>query len=134
MKKLSIALVLLVGLTGCATLRTGEAVARPDVFCQVRKPPAALLMGTWECYFTRGTQSNYVKLTLVKYGDRYGLHENRIFGPGPKRRVGWKDWIINGQEIIGVPEKYGVRMFVQEHEVFFTIRGLEHPVRMKRVK
>ena len=132
MKNLCIALVLLlVGLSGCTTLQAGEGAAKPGVFCQVQQPPDPLLLGTWECYFVRGAQSNYVRIVLVKYGDKYGLYENRVYGK--KRISAWKDWIINGKEILGVPEKYGVRIFVQDHDVYFTIRGLEHPARMKRV-
>lgn len=135
MKNLCLALVLLlVGLTGCATTGgAGKAGAKPTVFCQVRQPPDPLLLGSWETYFMRGRQSNYVKITLTKFGDKYGLYEDRVFGHG-KRRFGWKDWIVNGKEIIGVPQKYRVRIFVQDHDVYFTIRGLDHPARMQRAK
>lgn len=134
MKNFFIGVVLLVGFMGCAASMGGEVGKTPGVFCQVKQPPDPLLMGTWEAYFVRGSESDYIRYTLAKYGDHYGLYQNRIIGQARKRTVGWRDWIINGKEIIGVPEQYGIRIFVQGNVVYFTMRGVEHPVLMKHVE
>jgi hypothetical protein len=134
-KGISIFIALLCAFLGCATaLNIRENP--PDVFCKVIQEPHPLLMGTWECSFDRGVgtpdyDSNYVKYNLVKYEDKYALYFYRVWSK--KKRDGWRDFIINGQDIIGTPEKFGLRIFVQGDDVYLTIRGLDGPVKMTRV-
>jgi hypothetical protein len=141
MKKLIIFLVFLITLVGCATKANTpsyDSELKPDTFCEVIQKPVPLLMGTWECRFTRagGTakaDKNYVKYQLVKYEDKYGLYFYRTWRSGKKKKTEWKNWIINGQEILGEPQ-FGVKIFVQGSDVYFIIRGLEEPVKMSRVE
>ena len=141
MKKLIIFLVFLITLVGCATKANTpsyDSELKPDTFCEVIQKPVPLLMGTWECRFTRaiGTakaDKNYVKYQLVKYEDKYGLYFYRTWRSGKKKKTEWKNWTINGQEILGEPQ-FGVKIFVQGSDVFFIIRGLEEPVKMSRVE
>ena len=141
MKKLIIFLVFLITLVGCATKANTpsyDSELKPDTFCEVIQKPVPLLMGTWECRFTRaiGTakaDKNYVKYQLVKYEDKYGLYFYRTWRSGKKKKTEWKNWTINGQEILGEPQ-FGVKVFVQGSDVYFIIRGLEEPVKMSRVE
>jgi len=111
---------------------------KPDAFCTVVQNPDPLLMGTWECYFARDKDkdipdNNYVKYTLAKYEDKYGLHFFRTWKWGRKKVMEWKTWTINGKDISGEPQ-FGVRIFVQGEDVYFTIRGLDEPAKMTRVE
>jgi hypothetical protein len=141
MKKLTIFLVFLFTLFGCATkgnTPSDDSELKPDVFCEVIQKPVPLLMGTWECSFTRaiGTAKadiNYVKYQLIKYDDKYGLYFYRTWRSGKKKKKEWKNWTINGQEILGEPQ-FGVKISLQGGDVYFIIRGLEEPVKMSRVK
>ena len=140
MKRLCIFLIFLFTLIGCATkpeTSTTELGEEPDVFCNLIQRPAPLLMGTWECKFWRdvggsGPDANYVKYHLGKYDDKYGLYFYRTWRSGRKKKSEWKDWAISGKEILGEP-RFGVRIFVQDNQVYFTIRGLDEPVKMSRV-
>jgi len=141
MKKLIIFLVFLITLVGCATkgnTPSYDSELKPDTFCEVIQKPVPLLMGTWECRFTRASgtakaDKNYVKYQLVKYEDKYGLYFYRTWRSGKKKKTEWKNWTINGQEILGEPQ-FGVKVFVQGSDVYFIIRGLEEPVKMSRVE
>ena len=141
MKKLIIFLVFLITLVGCATKANTpsyDSELKPDTFCEVIQKPVPLLMGTWECRFTRASgtakaDKNYVKYQLVKYEDKYGLYFYRTWRSGKKKKKEWKNWTINGQEILGEPQ-FGVKIFVQGSDVYFIIRGLEEPVKMSRVE
>ena len=141
MKKLIIFLVFLITLVGCATkgnTPSYDSELKPDTFCEVIQKPVPLLMGTWECRFTRASgtakaDKNYVKYQLVKYEDKYGLYFYRTWRSGKKKKTEWKNWIINGQEILGEPQ-FGVKVFVHGSDVYFIIRGLEEPVKMSRVE
>jgi len=141
MKKLIIFLVFLITLVGCATkgnTPSYDSELKPDTFCEVIQKPVTLLMGTWECRFTRASgtakaDKNYVKYQLVKYEDKYGLYFYRTWRSGKKKKTEWKNWTINGQEILGEPQ-FGVKIFVQGSDVYFIIRGLEEPVKMSRVE
>jgi hypothetical protein len=120
MKKLTIFLIFLLTLVGCATTKETppqEFGGKPDVFCNVIQKPDPLLMGTWECRFERivgknrrRPDANHVKYRLIKQDDTYG------------------------KEILGEPRKFGVKIFVQGKDVYFTIRALDKPAKMSRVE
>ena len=141
MKKLTIFLVFLSTLGGCVTkgnTPVDDSELKPDTFCQVIQKPAPLLMGTWECSFSRyvarsHSDENYVRYKLINYDDKYAVYFYRTWKSGKKEIREWKNWTINGQEILGEPQ-FGVKIFVQGGEVYFTIRGLEDPVEMSRVE
>ena len=141
MKNPTIFLIFLFTLVGCSTkgiTPSPSSELKPDVFCEVIQEPAPLLMGTWECRFTRAkgigkSDKNYVKYQLIKYQDKYGLYFYRTWKSGKKKKTEWKNWSINGQEILGEPQ-FGVKIFVQGRDVYFTIRGLEKPAKMSRVE
>jgi len=141
MKKLAIFLVFLFTLVGCSAKGKtpfDDSESRPDAFCEVIQQPAPLLMGIWECSFARyagksSPDENYVKYQLIEYDEKYALHFYRTWKSGRKKVTEWKEWTINGQEILGEPE-FGVKIFVQGEDVYFTIRGLDEPVKMSRVK
>jgi hypothetical protein len=140
-KKVTILLIYLLILVGCATTKgtpPQEFGGTPDVFSKVIQKPDPLLMGTWECRFLRTVgksrpDNNYVKYRLIKHGDKYGLYFYRIWRDGRKKKAEWKNWTINGREILGEPRKFGVKIFVQGEDVYFTIRALDRPAKMSRV-
>ncbi|UCG20777.1 MAG: hypothetical protein JSU80_13870 [Deltaproteobacteria bacterium] len=140
MKKLIISFIFVLTFLGCATKGTQpsqESGEKPDVFCNVIQRPDPLLMGTWECNFSRvrsdltKLDKNYVKYRLIKYDDKYALYFDRTWRSGRKKIREWKNWDINGQEISG---PYGVRIFVAGSDVYFTIRGLDEPAKMTRIE
>jgi hypothetical protein len=141
MKKVTILLMYLLILVGCATTKgtpPQEFGGTPDVFSSVIQKPDPLLMGTWECRFLRTVgksrpDNNYVKYRLIKHGDKYGLYFYRTWRDGKKKIAEWKNWTINGKEILGEPRKFGVKIFVQGEDVYFTIRALDKPAKMSRV-
>ncbi len=141
MKKLTIFLLFFLIFVGCAstpTTPTEGLGGKPDVFCNVIQKPDPLLMGTWQVYFVRTIgrshpDDNYVKYRLITYDDKYALYFYRTWRGGRKKKTEWKNWAINGQEISGEPQ-FGVRIFVQGSDVYFTIRGLGEPVKMSRVE
>jgi len=141
MKKLTIFLMLLATLVGCA-VKGGKPfsdLGEPDVFCEVIQKPDPLLIGTWEGRLSRTPSDwtkidkEYIKYKLIKYDDKYALYFYRMWNSGQKKIKEWKNWTINGQEILG-PGKYGVRIFVQGGGVYFTIRGADKSARMSRVE
>ena len=140
MKKLTIFLVCLFTLGGCVTKEytpVDNSELKPEAFCEVIQKPTPLLMGTWECSFSRYVgrstpDENYVKYQLIKYDDKYAFYFYRTWKSGKKKISEWKNWTINGQEILGEP-RFGVKIFVEGGDVYFTIRGLEEPVKMSRV-
>jgi hypothetical protein len=141
MKKLTIFLISFFALTGCVTKgKTPPHVIKqkPDVFCEVIKKPSPLLMGAWQCSFTRYVgrshpDENYVMYELIKYDDKYALYFYRVWKKGKKKKKEWKNWTINGEEILG-EARFGVKIFVRGGDVYFTIRGLVAPAKMSRVK
>ena len=141
MRKVTILLIYLLILVGCATTNgtpPQEFEGTPDVFSNVIQKPDPLLMGTWECRFTRTigrsrADNNYVKYRLIKHGDKYGLYFYRTWRDGKKKKAEWKNWTINGKEILGEPRIFGVKIFVQGEDVYFTIRELDEPAKMTRV-
>lgn len=138
MKKLSaFFMAVLFVLVGCSSKQGAKLTDQsetPSVFCKVVQQPHPLLMGTWECSFLRYKKDdNYFKYTLVKYADKYALYQHRIWRSGRKRKMDWVAWTINGATIHGEPRKYGVRIFVEGNDVYYTIRGLDNPVKMTRV-
>jgi len=141
MKKLTILLIYLLIFVGCATTKgtpSQEFGVKPDVFCNVIQKPDPLLMGTWECRFLRTVgksrpDDNYVKYRLIKQDDKYALYFNPIWRDGKKKKTEWKNWTINGKEILGEPRRFGVKIFVRGEDVYFTIRDLDKPAKMSRV-
>ena len=138
MKKLTILLILLLGFFGC-TIKGGKSfsdLGEPDVFCEVIQKPDPLLMGTWEGRYTRAADisdldKNYIKYRLTEYQGKYALYFYRTWHSGQRKVREWKKWTINGQEISG---GYGVKIFVQAGNVYYTIRGLKEPAKMSRVE
>ncbi|MDY0040423.1 MAG: hypothetical protein RBS57_08935 [Desulforhabdus sp.] len=141
MRKLIFLLAVVFLFVGCSTgqIRSSQDTGvKPDAFCNVVQEPDPLLLGTWECYFVRDKHkdipdNNYVKYTLTKHGDDYGLYFFRTWRRGRKKVMEWKTWTINDKDISGEPQ-FGVRLFVQGNDVYFTIRGLDEPVTMTRVE
>ena len=141
MKKLIIFLIFLLTFVGCG-IKGGKSFSdleQPDAFCEVIQKPDPLLMGTWEGRLTRTPSDwmkidkEYIKYKLIKYDDKYALYFYRTWNSGQKKVKAWKNWTINGQEILG-PSQYGIRIFVQAGAVYFTIRGADEPARMSRVE
>lgn len=139
MRKLIVYLVFLLTIVGCSMKGKtpfDNPELKPDVFCEVIQEPDPLLIGTREGHFTRAEDwadldKNYVKYKLIKYDDKYALYFYRRWHSGTKRANEWKNWTINGKEITG---KYGVRIFVQGSDVYFTMRGAKEPAQMIRVE
>ena len=139
MKRLSIALILLLTFVGCSTkgAKSFSEIGEPDAFCEVVKKPDPLLLGTWEGRYTRAADvakmdKNYIKYRLIEYDGKYALYFYRTWQSGQKKVKQWKKWTINGQEI-SAPGGYGVKIFVQGSDVYYTIRGLKEPAKMSRV-
>jgi len=139
MKRLSIVLILLLTFVGCSTkgAKSFSEIGEPDAFCEVVQKPDPLLMGTWEGRYTRAADvakmdKNYIKYRLIEYDGKYALYFYRTWQSGQKRVKQWKKWTINGQEI-SAPGGYGVKIFVQGSDVYYTIRGLKEPAKMSRV-
>jgi len=139
MKRLSIALILLLTFVGCSTkgAKSFSEIGEPDAFCEVVQKPDPLLMGTWEGRYTRAADvakmdKNYIKYRLIEYDGKYALYFYRTWQSGQKKVKQWKKWTINGQEI-SAPGGYGVKIFVQGSDVYYTIRGLKEPAKMSRV-
>jgi hypothetical protein len=141
MKKLTAFSVLLFILVACATTERRipqEFGSKPDVFCKVIQQPDPLLLGTWECRFLRTVgkshpDDNYVRYRLVKQNEGYALYFYRTWRDGRKKKSEWKNWTINGKEILGEPRQFRVRIFVEDKDVYFTIRALDKPAKMSRV-
>jgi len=141
MKRLTILLIYLFIFVGCATTKETPPQkfgGKPDVFCNVIQKPDPLLLGTWEGRFLRTVgksraDDNYVKYRLIKQDDTYGLYFYRTWRDGSKKKAEWKNWTINGKEILGEPRQFGVKIFVQGKDVYFTIRALDKPAKMSRV-
>jgi hypothetical protein len=139
MKKLIIFLIFLLTFVGCSTkgAKSFSEIGEPDAFCEVVKKPDPLLMGTWEGRYTRAADvakmdKNYIKYRLIEYDGKYALYFYRTWQSGQKKVKQWKKWTINGQEI-SAPGGYGVKIFVQGSDVYYTIRGLKEPAKMSRV-
>ena len=137
-KKLIIFLIFLLTFVGCG-IKGGKSFSdleQPDAFCEVIQKPDPLLMGTWEGHYTRhttkGMDKNYIKYRLIEYDGKYALYFYRTWQSGQKKIKQWKEWTINGQEI-SAPGGYGVSIFVEGSDVYFTIRGLKESVKMSRV-
>jgi hypothetical protein len=139
MKRLSIALILLLTFVGCSTkgAKSFSELGEPDAFCEVVQKPDPLLMGTWEGRYTRAADvsnldKNYIKYRLIEYKGKYALYFYRTWRSGQQKIKEWKKWTINGQEITGVGG-FGVKIFVQGGDVYYTIQGLKQPAKMSRV-
>jgi hypothetical protein len=141
MKRLTLFTVFFLTLVACTTKGKtpyDDSQVKPDAFCEVIQEPTPLLMGAWQCSFTRYVgksrpDENYVIYHLLKYDEQYALYFYRTWKRGRKKKTEWKNWTINGNEILG-EARYGVKIFVQGEDVYFTIRGLEDPVKMSRGK
>jgi hypothetical protein len=125
----------LFGLLGCAHVTnqlTGDDV-QPDHFCRVLSEPDPLLMGNWKVTYpsaleTGGTGSNAAEYRLIKYEGKYALYFHRLSPERKKTYVGWREWTINGTEIIS---DTGVKIFTRDGQVFLQWQG-EKPTQMYR--
>jgi hypothetical protein len=116
-----LALVLAAGGLVAQVAKPKGAEAEPTVFCNVIKEPDPALLGGWKCVFPlhleRGElDTNPAEYWLVKVGDKYALHFDRIARNGRKRYTGWKVWTLNGKEITS---DTGVRIYTEGGQVFF---------------
>jgi hypothetical protein len=112
----------------------GGASGKPDVFCKVIKEPDPALMGSWKCMFERkleegGWETDPVEYRLLKYEDKYALYFFRVSRGGKKKYIGWREWTINGTEILS---DTGVKIFTQNGEVFFVWQDGK-PTKMTRI-
>jgi hypothetical protein len=128
-----IVIILLGSVAYSSASNLGGASGKPDVFCQVMKEPDPALMGSWKCMFERqleegGWESNPVEYRLIKYEDKYALYFYRVSRGGKKKYMGWREWTINGTEILS---DSGVKIFTQNGEVFFVWQGGK-PTKMTR--
>ena len=137
MKRLTIFLIFLLAFAGCSVkgAKSLTDLGEPNAFCQVIQKPDPLLLGTWEGRYTRDADisdldKNYIKYRLIEYQGKYALYFYRTWHSGQRKIREWKKWAINGQEITG---SYGVKIFVQDSNVYYTIRGLKQPAKMSRV-
>jgi hypothetical protein len=138
MKRLSVsalAVAILLGLAAFSTASNiGQAIGKPDVFCQVLKEPDPLLIGSWTCIFERAIEdgkreTNPAEYRLIKSENQYALYFYRTSRDGRKRYMGWREWTINGTQITSGS---GVRIFVENGEIFFAWKD-GTPVKMTRV-
>ncbi len=110
------------------------AEAEPTVYCKVNQEPDPALLGGWKCVFPLRLEEgemdiNPAEYWLIKFGDKYALHFDRIARNGKKRYTGWRDWTINGKEITS---DVGVRIYTENGEVFFKWKD-ERAVKMTKV-
>jgi hypothetical protein len=138
MKRVFISWLILIFLFGAVATSSasnlGDSSGKPDVFCQVLKEPDPALLGSWKCTFERrleegGWESNPIEYRLIKYEGKYALYFYRVSRNGKKKYIGWRDWTINGTEILS---NTGVKIFAKDGEVFFVWQD-EKPVRMTRI-
>ncbi|MGD9503286.1 MAG: hypothetical protein AB7W37_00125 [Syntrophobacteraceae bacterium] len=129
----------LTALASCAVagvgIRRSDVAGEPGVYCSVVREPNPLLAGGWKANFMRlhddepgGNDANYVQFWLEKRDGGWALYFYRTARSGKKRYVGWKDWTIAGDQMTSAN---GVRIFVQDGGVYFSLEG-EAPVRMER--
>ena len=123
--------------TAQAAQITPQTVAGiPSVFAKVIKEPDPQLMGGWQCMWPRfraktgQTDTNPVEFWLVKRDNRYALYFYRFKTEEQKTYAGWKEWTINGNEIIS---DTGVRFFAEGGDVFFQWQN-DKPVKMSRIE
>ena len=135
MKRLACVVVLL-AFVACATVTSvaagpkeiigikqeDVAVKQPGLFCKVVKEPNPLLLGGWKCVHKRfrpkkGTETpEDIQYWMGKFGDQYGLYFFRVKEGEYKKFTGWKEWTVNGDEIISGT---GVRIFVKDGAVYY---------------
>jgi hypothetical protein len=124
----------LLGLVGYSAASNLEgAKGKPDVFCRVLKEPEPILLGSWKCSFERkleegGWENNPAEYRLIKYEDKYALYFYRVSRGGKKKFMGWRDWTIDGSQILS---DSGVRIYTAEGQVFFVWQDGK-PTRMTR--
>ncbi len=99
-----------------------DVAGAPSVFCKVLKEPNPRLMGGWQVMWHRyrtkqgRTDINPVEFWLVKRENRYGLYFYRFKAEENTTYLGWRDWTINGDEIVSGT---GIRFFTDGTDVFF---------------
>lgn len=64
-----------------------------------------------------GWDTDPVEYRLIKYEDKYALYFYRVSRGGKKKYMGWREWTINGTEVLS---DTGVKIFTQNGEVFFV--------------
>jgi len=138
MRTVTAAIALFLILSSCATqsarIEPEDVSGEPDKFCTVINEPDPILMGGWECDFTRFLMKkgeydyNPIAYWLVKRGDRYALYFYRTAHQGQKSYTGWKAWTIDGSQIYS---DTGVRIFTEDGRVYFSFQNYS-PVQMTR--
>jgi len=132
---ITLTVILLLIFVACPSASNlGGASGKPDVFCQVIKEPDPALMGSWKCMFERkleegGWDTDPAEYRLIKYEDKYALYFFRVSRGGKKKYIGWREWTINGTEILS---DTGVKIFTQNGEVFFVWQDGK-PTKMTRI-
>ncbi len=119
---LGLALVLPSSMANAAHIKPQDVAGTPSTFAKVIKEPNPRLMGGWQCTWHRyrnkqgKTDVNPIEFWLVKWDNRYGLYFYRFKAEENKTYSGWKDWTINGDEIVSGT---GVRFFTDGTDVYF---------------
>jgi hypothetical protein len=140
-KPLCSLLVLLSINIGCATnlpsgITPSDIATQPTVFCKVLSEPDPLLLGGWKCNVwgtnSRGIRyKNPLQYWLVKKDDKYAMYYYYTRYSGRDRFAGWRDWIINGEEIVN--PSGSIRFFVRNGEVYFSWKNGK-PIKMSRIQ
>jgi len=132
MKKVYFSALLLWILVGCATtpqvkgIKPQDVAGKPSVFCKVAAEPDPMLLGGWQAIHARfipktgSDELNPIQYWLGKYGDQYGLYFYRDKVGADKIYSGWRQWIIDGNEI---RSETGVRLFTENGKVYFSWKG-----------
>ena len=122
-------------LVGCASVtnQLDGSSGTPDYFCRVIKEPDPTLMGSWKVTYesnlnTGGSGTNTAEYRLIEYDDKYALYFYRVSLDRKKRYMGWREWTINGNEIVS---DTGVKIFTKDGQVYLEWQN-EKPVKMSR--
>lgn len=119
-----------------ANIKPQDTAGTPSAFAKVIKEPNPRLMGGWQCLWhryrlkQRETDVNPVEFWLVKRDNRYGLYFYRFKAEDNKTYSGWKDWTINGDEIVSGG---GVRFFTDGTDVYFQWES-DKPAKMTPIE
>lgn len=123
-------------MVNAANIKSQDVAGTPNPFAKVIKEPNPRLIGGWQCTWQRyrakqgKTDVNPIEFWLVKRDNRYGLYFYRFKAEENRRYSGWKDWTINGDEIISGT---GVRFFTDGTDVFFQWES-DKPTKMSPIE
>lgn len=121
---------------GAARTSPQDVSGTPGVFCKVLKEPNPRLMGGWQVVWHRyrpkqgRTDKNPIEFWLVKRDNRYGLYFYRFKAEENSTYLGWREWTINGDEIISGT---GIRFFTDGTDVFFQWEN-DKPAKMNPIE